>query len=357
MPYKVFLVEDEIVTRQGIRDNVDWQGSGFEFCGDASDGELALPAIQATRPDLIITDIKMPFMDGLELCAIARERWPSIKTIILSGHDEFEYAQQAIRLGVTEYLLKPVSSQDLQRALGKIAGELDAERREQERLGQLAEQLEEHRSMLRERLLLKLVFGVISPAEAISQALALGIDLAARCYLVAVVRVEAAGHAERMDYAGYRRVQEIVAGLIAKNPDVFLLSKDLDELVLIMKGDTAEYLQEERDLLLEKIGRAIDLTACKLVVGRGSPIRRSADISQSFTEALASIQPRGTAERRGACRGPGRADQGGPLRRRGLPQVRRPRGFRRISSAPSSSRSAMPSSRTWCGTTSSWTWR
>ncbi len=176
MPYKVFLVEDEIVTRQGIRDNVDWQGAGFEFCGDAPDGELALPAIQSNAPDLIITDIKMPFMDGLELCAIVRERWPWIKTLILSGHDEFEYAQQAVRLGVTEYLLKPVSREDIRVALTRVAVLLDAERLEREKLRKLAAQIEEHRVLLRERLLLKLVVGAVSPADAIREALELGVD-------------------------------------------------------------------------------------------------------------------------------------------------------------------------------------
>src|SRR5512136_410935 len=121
MAYKVFFVEDEIVTREGIRDNVDWLAHGFEFCGEAMDGEMALPLIQATRPDVLITDIKMPFMDGLQLCKIVRERMPWIKIIILSGHDEFEYARKAIELGVTEYLLKPVTIENLQQVLQKIS--------------------------------------------------------------------------------------------------------------------------------------------------------------------------------------------------------------------------------------------
>src|ERR1044071_10393733 len=105
MAYKVFFVEDEIITREGIRDNVDWRGSGFDFCGEATDGEMALPLLRTTQPDVLITDIKMPFMDGLQLSKIVRERMPWIKIIILSGHDEFEYAQKAIGLGITDYLL------------------------------------------------------------------------------------------------------------------------------------------------------------------------------------------------------------------------------------------------------------
>jgi len=95
MAYKVFFVEDEIITREGIRDNVDGQASGFEFCGEATDGEMALPLLRTAQPDVLITDIKMPFMDGLQLSKIVRERMPWVKIIILSGHDEFEYVQKS----------------------------------------------------------------------------------------------------------------------------------------------------------------------------------------------------------------------------------------------------------------------
>ena len=147
MLYKVFFVEDEIITREGIRDNVDWRASGFEFCGEASDGELALPLLRAAQPDVLITDIKMPFMDGLQLSKIVREHMPWVKIVILSGHDEFEYAQKAIGLGVTDYLLKPVTVQKLQTVLHKLNMQLDQERMEKERLKELQEQMEDHREI------------------------------------------------------------------------------------------------------------------------------------------------------------------------------------------------------------------
>src|SRR5919108_1548589 len=147
MSYKVFFVEDEIITREGIRDNVDWQASGFEFCGEATDGEIALPLLRAAQPDVLITDIKMPFMDGLQLSKIVRERMPWVKIIILSGHDEFEYAQKAISLGVTDYLLKPVTVQKLQTVLHKLSAQLDQDRKKQERLKRLQEQIEDNRAM------------------------------------------------------------------------------------------------------------------------------------------------------------------------------------------------------------------
>ncbi|MBN1887574.1 MAG: response regulator, partial [Thermoflexales bacterium] len=242
MSYKVFFVEDEIVAREGIRDNVDWEAHGFEFCGDAPDGEMALPLLQTVNPDVLITDIKMPFMDGLQLCKIVRERMPSVKIIILSGHDEFEYAKEAIKLGVTEYLLKPVSVQDLHNVLQKVASQLEQERKEQETLRELEES---NQATLRENLLLKLVMGALSSAEAIEKGQVLGIEFIARYYLVVVIKVELCDSLKRFGYHDYWQVQQIVSSLVGNNPDVFLLKKDMEELVLVMKGNTLEYLQEE----------------------------------------------------------------------------------------------------------------
>ena len=95
---KVFLVEDEFVIREGIKNNIDWKAHGYEFCGEAGDGELAYPMIQKLRPDIVITDIRMPFMDGLELSRLIRKELPDTEIIILSGYQEFEYAKEAIKL-------------------------------------------------------------------------------------------------------------------------------------------------------------------------------------------------------------------------------------------------------------------
>lgn len=116
----LFLVEDEIVMRDGIKKHIEWEKEGIEFVGEASDGELAYPLIMDKKPDIVLTDIKMPFMDGLQLSALVREKLPDTKIIILSGYDEFSYAREAIRLGVTEYLLKPVSPVSLLDSIRKV---------------------------------------------------------------------------------------------------------------------------------------------------------------------------------------------------------------------------------------------
>jgi len=290
MSYKVFFVEDEAVTREGIRDNVDWQASGFEFCGEAADGEMALPLLRTAQPDVLITDIKMPFMDGLQLSKIMRERMPWVKIIILSGHDEFEYAQQAIKIGVTDYLLKPITVQNLQDALQKLTVQLDREREEQANLKKLQAQVEENRSTLRERLLFQLIVGTVSPAEAIATGQMLGLDLTARHYLVAILKIELSDCTEQYEYEEYQQIQDAVTGLIEKNPDALTLKREWGDLILIMKGNTTEFLEEERDFLLAEIRQEVAKTRYKLTVGVGATKEQTADICQSFVEALAYLQ-------------------------------------------------------------------
>ena len=151
MAYKVFLVEDEVAAREGIRDNFDWKAAGFVFSGEAQDGEIALPLIEEIQPDVLITDIKMPFMDGLQLCRIVRERLPWVKIIIVSGYDDFSYAQAAIKLGAAEYLLKPFNVPDLSTALRKVASLLDHEKDDREYLKLLRNQVQGNLLLLREK--------------------------------------------------------------------------------------------------------------------------------------------------------------------------------------------------------------
>jgi two-component system response regulator YesN len=291
MSYKVFLVEDEPVTRGGIRNNVDWESAGFVFCGEAADGEMALPLIEASRPDVIITDIKMPFLDGLQLCKIVREHMPWVKVIILSGHDEFQYAQSAVRLGAIEYLLKPVDAAVLQKMLEEVAASLDKERQELEQLKKLREDATVNLSLSRERFLLRLVMGGISSAEAVEHSHKLGLDIVARCYAVFVVNIELHECEEPFDYAAYQHFEQIVTDLVGSNPDILLTKKDPEELVLVMKGDCPEELVQEGEFITQLIAQEVGKeTTCGLTIERGSPQHRIGDIHYSFAEALAKVK-------------------------------------------------------------------
>ena len=111
--YRIILVDDEEEVRKGIIRKIDWSHLGFEVVGDAENGAEALEKIEQLEPEVVMIDIRMPFMDGLTLTERIRQKYPSMKVLIFSGFDDFEYAQQAIKLNVTEYILKPVNVEEL----------------------------------------------------------------------------------------------------------------------------------------------------------------------------------------------------------------------------------------------------
>lgn len=154
---KVFLVEDEVVVREGIRKTLNWEENDFKFCGEASDGELAYPLIQKYKPDIVITDIRMPFMDGLELSRLIKKEMPWIKIIILSGYGEFEYAKEAINIGVTEYLLKPISGTELMNCLLKVKENIINERKEKANIEQFKKEMKEYEEDEKRRIFYDLV--------------------------------------------------------------------------------------------------------------------------------------------------------------------------------------------------------
>ena len=291
MTYKVFLVEDEIVTREGIRDTVDWEAADCQFCGEAPDGEIALPLIRERRPEIVITDIKMPFMDGLQLCHILRETLPGAKIIILSGHDEFKYAQEAIQIGVTEYLLKPIVPQDLLAALRKVARQIDEERQTSAHLRALQAQMANHRSMLRERCLLDLVAGNSSSAEFIEQAQSLEIDLLARWYQVLVIRaVPRARAPDAPSYGECQQIDAIIAEIVGDSDSIVSFKQGREETILILKDEAPDELASQVQRLTELLQRRIAAQPAYLaVIGVGHPADRLGTIPQSFAQALAQI--------------------------------------------------------------------
>lgn len=149
--YRVMIIDDEAIIREGLRSRIDWQAHGFELVGDYANGREAWDAIQIQPPHLIISDICMPFMDGLELAAHVQQHCPDTKMVMLTGFDEFEYARRAIRLKVSDFILKPITAREIRELLLQIRIEMDERNRQHENIGQLQQQVSQGLPLLRER--------------------------------------------------------------------------------------------------------------------------------------------------------------------------------------------------------------
>lgn len=198
MALKIFLVEDESVVREGLRDNIPWQQFGYQFVGEASDGEMALPLIRQTKPDVLITDIKMPFMDGLSLSHIVGQEFPEMKIIIISGYDDFEYARQAIKEGVEQYLLKPITRRTLQKALTEVKEKIESEQEQKNYLSKYQADMHEYEQFFLRNFFEKVFAGQMSVQEIYEEAQKHSLDINAPCYNLALVTVQekkSSGHA------------------------------------------------------------------------------------------------------------------------------------------------------------------
>lgn len=125
--YRVLLVEDEDTVREGIVQKIDWEAHGFDLAGACENGKQALDMLEQQWIDLVITDINMPVMDGLALTQKIHTLWPDTRIVILTGFDNFDYAQKAIRYRVNEYILKPITARQLRDLLDKMRQELDSQ--------------------------------------------------------------------------------------------------------------------------------------------------------------------------------------------------------------------------------------
>lgn len=275
---KVFLVDDEIVIREGIRESFPWDDTPYELVGEAPDGEMALPMIRDTNPDIVITDIKMPFMDGLELCKVLRVQMPWIGIIVLSGYDEFEYARQCIQLGVREYLLKPISSNDLKEALDKIGKQISEERKSLEHASSLRARMGNDGKFLKEKLIGSLFSDEAAPEDAenvLKQLASMGCPVPAPFYIV----IDAA-------FEPTATGQDAVIMLAESNNGMVHPSPGRAGTRLLVLGDSLEDTEEKAYSLASSLVQELERAGCSEIrIGIGDIVEEPEQILQSFKSA------------------------------------------------------------------------
>jgi two-component system response regulator YesN len=189
--YKLLIVDDEPTVRTGLRSYFNWTSYGIEVMGEADDGDVALEMIEREQPDLILTDVRMPNMDGITLSRQIAERYPACKIIFVSGHDDADYLKSAMKVSAVDYIFKPVNLQELSAVIERVVAELDAERAEQLHKQELLEKLKEGMPLLREKFLLSLIGNGIPNAELGERIEFLGLRLPVRaCYWVIVISID-----------------------------------------------------------------------------------------------------------------------------------------------------------------------
>lgn len=280
--YSVFLVDDEPIVLEGIRSKIDWESAGFTFAGEATDGEIALSMIHELKPDILITDIKMPFMDGLQLSSVIKKTQPWIKIIILSGHDEFDYAKKAISIGVEDYLLKPFTSEDVIESLKKVAIQIDKEKQQLSDISKMKEELKTHEKLIQKEFLNNLVHGSANMSNIMQKSQELGIDLISRYYKILISKIDSkTNNTEKQQQA-----VSLLNSYSSSWENTISYFHHSNRLVCIFKGSSQNELEENIFRIAETIEHiATQNEDCNVVTAIGKTVDHLSLIPTSYEDA------------------------------------------------------------------------
>lgn len=287
--YKVFVVDDEPIVLEGMRSKIDWESSGFTLAGESSDGEIALSMIQEIKPDILITDIKMPFMDGLTLSSSVKKIFPWIKIIILSGHDEFDYAKKAISIGIQDYILKPFTTQEILKGLNKAALEITNERKQLSDISTLRQELKSKEKLECRDFLNNLVHGSADFSKVMEISEKFNIHLISRYYKILIAKITSENTSEKSE----NQMQNILNSWISSWEEECTVSflHHSNWIVCICKGSDTSVLEENVFRVAQSIEHIVKQQEnWVLTVGIGCTTAHLSSLHESYDDAKKIIE-------------------------------------------------------------------
>ena len=293
---KIFLAEDEVIVRETIKRMIPWEELGFELVGEAADGEMALPLLIRQKPDLLITDIKMPFMDGLTLAKLAKKELPELKIVILSGYDDFNYAKQAISIGVEEYLLKPITKNALIERLSEIRSRYEHEKTQKEYYEKFQREMQVYEKNSNRDFFEALVCGSMDMMEVYKKAEKLGLDIVAEAYniLIFTMNSEEDFSGQKEGYSEWEAESlEMLEDFFSDNTSAMLFRCNIFSYGVLIKGQK-ETIDENTRSCIDEIKKILDRKEQKRqwFVAVGESVERLSQLQKSYHSASRAFSQR-----------------------------------------------------------------
>lgn len=294
--YRLLLVDDEMTILQGMNKVIPFESLGFTVVGNMANGLEAFQKCEELRPDLVITDIRMPMMDGLTMCREIRKLLPMTRFVILSGYDDFEYAQQAIDAKVMKYLLKPISSAKMICALQEIKESMDQELLEHQDAAKIQKLFEQSLPFMRENVLCSLIMDETSAAEKMSNIQDYGISLSAEKYILALAQI--ANESKSIEMSGLQNtsmlrlaVRNIANEVVTDMGNVHLFGFD-QKMAMLFLGEGADMdMVNETMEKIEQLKKTVSYyLKADLAVGISAPCSQLEQLPRSKEQAVTALQ-------------------------------------------------------------------
>ena len=290
MMYKLLIVEDEPIVRQGITQMIPFEEFGFELVAACENGIQAQQIIDQSPPDAMISDICMPDMDGLELCAYVHQKYPHIKTILLTGYDEFEYARQALTVGVLDYLLKPITKKQFKALLEKLKVALDREYAEKQKYISLESDAYKGEKVAKEQFLNKLVTTPMDTDIFQETVKKLDLPLITEAYITATVKLCESENvksklSQAVNYAAYNVADEICS----KHPGAVAF-QNIDGNTSLIIGGPREGIEQFAQLVIKEVYSALtDSLWLEVHIGIGYYVSHIQRLPESYQSAQIAL--------------------------------------------------------------------
>ncbi|GMQ60419.1 response regulator [Vallitalea sediminicola] len=298
--YKIIIVEDEIPVRNAICNIIKWEELGYELVCVSGDGQDALAYIENNQIDVILTDICMPFMDGLELSNEAKKMLPTVKIVIITGYNEFEYAHKAVEIGVDHYLLKPITADEFTKMLIEIKAELDNDFAKKRNLLALKKQVETNKDILRDKFLMNLLYNKINANVIKDKVHNLGIELDGIKYIIAVLQPENIKEVANLNWECDHQLLEFailnICNEVLNNygQNICILGND-DQLIIFFVNDKQDEM-EFRNIIAEILNKIIICVEkfynIGMYIGVGDNYSELQELHFSYKDALNALEYR-----------------------------------------------------------------
>ncbi len=297
---KVLIVEDEAIIRSGIVKKVHWEKFGIYRVLEADNGEEAYDIVVKEDPEIIILDINIPKLNGIELLKRLRHENIQARVIILSGHDNFDYARQAIKYGVDNYLLKPCSTSSIEEILLKVSANISASYEKRKKYEEMKKKLRDMLPFFRTGFINTLITGDIADEhEFINLSEYFGLNLSSEYYIVAVILIESRGEEElSLEEQLINKVElcQMIKEIVYA--DIALIDSSMsDRILLLMSGEYGDELKRTCFSVVDSIiAEASDKIPVSLDIGIGNVSKGIKNIKDSYSGAMAALEDRFTGE-------------------------------------------------------------
>lgn len=288
---KILIVDDEFLERNLIRNCIDWKHLGMEIAAEASNALDALDMLETVQPDILFTDINMPITDGIRLSEMALQKKPRLKIVILTGYNDFDYAQKSLKIGVSDFLVKPIDAEEVYKTVSALKTTIESERKYAEEYEELHKQLYDNLPYMREIFFLQLLNGHMDIQSVSSKIAFLGLRIRPGRLQVAAIQFDEgifADSNEKDYFIQNARAAKLVKKFFERNSYLIVCNDALNRIVLLNSDENMDLYEECEKLkamLCENFGDGIS-------IGLGSIKKQIEEICLSYREALDSLRYR-----------------------------------------------------------------